>query len=68
MTKTWIVIAALAVTAFFAGMFGAQVVLQEDTGSYHVSTQIEEDDPRWNCETMGNLECQPVDYVAPWTV
>lgn len=60
---------ALALTlalgaAFVGGVYAGHAVPADDpapTTVVHPSDRIEEDDPRWDCVTMGNGQCGPAD-------
>jgi hypothetical protein len=51
-----IAVLSLLATATFASVTGLVLNLLDDTPA---ATIIEEDDPRWDCRTMGNQVCGP---------
>jgi len=53
--RVWL--ATLAVAIFVTGfLLGARIASTDHPGA---SQRIQEDDPAWNCHTMGNRVCGP---------
>jgi hypothetical protein len=58
------IVATIGFAMFIVAVFTMPTLRNLSTSTTVITEVIEEDDPRWDCETMGNKVCGPTEEEA----